>query len=76
MIHGSDVTYSLTQQYRIQANEQTRDWIDSFVVGDLKPIPHDFKYDLRVFDNAKAMFEAIQMRDNEIGLSRLLATFD
>lgn len=76
LIQGSDVTYSLTQQYRIQANEQTRDWIDSFVAGDLKPIPHDFKYDLREFDDAKAMFEAIQMRDNEIGLSRLLATFD
>lgn len=76
LIHGSDVTYSLTQQYRIQANEQTRDWIDSFVSGTLKPIPHDFKYDLRVFDDAQKLFETIQMRDNEFGLSRLLATFD
>lgn len=69
----------LRDQLRIQANPATikwlRDFIDKRVVA---PIPNDKNYDLRIFNDAQDMYQAIRAKaqDTTNGLSRVVATFD
>lgn len=70
-------TFELTDQFRIQADEEIVDWIDAFVDKKVKPIPKTTEdYELKIFNNAADMFEAIKGKDEEHKLSRVVATFD
>ncbi|WP_411842453.1 DUF2075 domain-containing protein [Salinicoccus sp. HZC-1] len=70
-------TFELTDQFRIQADEEIVDWIDAFVDKKVKPIPKTTgEYELKIFNNAADMFEAIKEKDEEHKLSRIVATFD
>lgn len=69
----------LQNQLRINATEDTINWIRSFVdQGDIKPIPRDQTYDFKVFTSVTDMYHHIQTKshDESKGISRLLATFD
>lgn len=70
----------LSNQLRIDANKETIQWIRDITDKKIiKKIPKDSKYDLRIFDDAKKMYEAIRdkaLGDQKAGLSRILATFD
>lgn len=69
--------YRLTDQFRIQANPAVVDWIDDFVNKKVKPIPYSGNdYELKVFNHAGEMFEAIKDKDEKYQLSRVVATFD
>ena len=69
----------LTGQLRIVAGPQTIEWIDQFtknrIVG---PIPHDEKYEIKVFDSPEKLQEAIKQKacQQNSKLSRLIATYD
>jgi DUF2075 family protein len=69
--------FHLTTQFRMQADDQVIDWIDHFT-GDqqLLPITPSFfnNYDFRVFDDAETMRQAIVHQNNQVGLSRVVAT--
>ncbi|MFT8909193.1 MAG: DNA/RNA helicase domain-containing protein [Lentilactobacillus diolivorans] len=70
---------SLTNQLRIHANTKTISWIRDIVdKGIITDIPHDKQYDLRIFDDPVEMYDAIREKDKDetLGVSRLLATFD
>ncbi|GHP13914.1 hypothetical protein YK48G_13390 [Lentilactobacillus fungorum] len=70
----------LSNQLRIHANQQTIDWIRDITDKKIiKKIPEDKNYDLKIFDDAKEMYQAIREKalgDQKSGLSRILATFD
>ncbi|GEP25260.1 DUF2075 domain-containing protein [Lentilactobacillus diolivorans] len=70
---------SLTNQLRIHANTKTISWIRDIVdKGIITDIPYDKQYDLRIFDDPVEMYHAIREKDKDetLGVSRLLATFD
>ena len=70
-------TFELTDQFRIQADDEIVDWIDDFVSKKVRPIPESSdNYELKVFDDAGEMFDLIQKRDETHSLSRVVATFD
>lgn len=69
----------LTKQMRMQTDEQTKDWIDSFTYeGILKDIPKSSNYEIKVFDNPTDLELAIEAKASakETSLSRLVATYD
>ena len=69
----------LTNQMRIDASAETIQWIRDIVDNRIvEKIPEDKKYDLKIFDNANEMYQAIKekSKDQERGLSRVVATFD
>lgn len=69
----------LTDQMRMIAGPQTIKWIDSFTKDLLiEPIPHDEKYEIKVYDSPESLQEAIKIKSlcPESKLSRLIATYD
>lgn len=70
----------LTNQMRIDAEEQTVDWIRNLVDNQIVlNIPSDDKgYEIKVFEDAERMHNAIKekSKDQEKGISRIVATFD
>lgn len=74
----------LKQQFRIDASDETIQWISDFIDG--KPIgriPCDEKYEIKIFDSPVELHRAIRAKAEEgredeesLGLSRLLATYD
>lgn len=70
-------TFELTDQFRIQADDEVVNWIDDFVSKKVRPVPEtDDSYELKVFDDAGEMFELIKQKDEAHDLSRIVATFD
>lgn len=70
---------TLNHQLRMNANQATQDWLTAFVQeGVIGPVPADQEYDLKVFTDPVAMYNAIKEKaqDQSHGLSRMLATFD
>ncbi|MCI1552943.1 MAG: DUF2075 domain-containing protein [Levilactobacillus sp.] len=70
---------TLKHQLRMNANQATQDWLIHFVQdGVVGPVPADENYDLQVFTDPVAMYDAIRTKaqDQTHGLSRMLATFD
>jgi len=69
-------TYRLTHQFRMQANDALVQWINAFTHRDLRPLPASggAHYDLRIFDDAEAMRQAIVARNQQGGLSRIVST--
>ncbi|MGF3215028.1 DUF2075 domain-containing protein [Facklamia sp. P12945] len=70
----------LTNQMRIDAEEQTVDWIRNLVDNQIVlNIPNDDKgYEIKIFEDAEKMHAAIKekSKDQEKGISRIVATFD
>lgn len=70
-------TFELTDQFRIQADASVVDWIDNFVERKVTSIPKSTgDYELKIFDDAGKMFEAIEEKNDQYNLSRIVATFD
>ncbi|MCG1009708.1 DUF2075 domain-containing protein [Salinicoccus sp. ID82-1] len=78
MTKGAKVErFELTDQFRIQADQEVVDWIDSFVDKKVKRFPEKTgDYELKLFDSAAEMFKAIEDKDRKHQLSRVVATFD
>ncbi|WP_243677491.1 DNA/RNA helicase domain-containing protein [Weissella confusa] len=55
----------LKHQFRIDANDETVDWIESFVQGEIKPIPEDDSYELKIFENVSDMYEEIKSKNKD-----------
>ncbi|MHC5228943.1 DUF2075 domain-containing protein [Enterococcus sp. LJL99] len=69
----------LSNQMRINANEDTVQWIRNLIDYQIvNPIPKDKNYDLRIFDDPDKMYQMIKQRakNNDCGISRMIATFD
>lgn len=74
----------LKQQFRIDASDETIQWIGDFIDGkDVGQIPYDEKYEIKIFDSPVELHRAIRAKAEEgredeesLGLSRLLATYD
>jgi len=68
--------YQLTNQFRMQANDDVINWINDFKRKKLTPLPKDEGYELKVFESLEEMHEEIIVKNNEFGLSRIVSTFD
>lgn len=68
--------YQLTNQFRMQANDDVINWINAFKHKQLLPIPKDMNYEFKVFETMEDMHEKIKVQNNEFGLSRVVSTFD
>ncbi|WP_318766888.1 DUF2075 domain-containing protein [Lactiplantibacillus carotarum] len=72
----------LVNQERMDANQQTIDWIRNLVINrTVQPIPDDSHYQLRVARSPERLYQKIRTLDQEVGqngasLTRMLATFD
>ncbi|EXJ22514.1 hypothetical protein ADIAL_2100 [Alkalibacterium sp. AK22] len=69
----------LKNQIRINAEQKTINWIRTLVDHQhVLPVPNDSRYDLRIMDTPEALNDLIEVKakDQEYGLSRLLATYD
>lgn len=75
----NDNYIELNNQMRIRASESTikwiRDIIDNRVLNKLKK---DSEYEIKIFDSAKELQDAIKLKDEnqKLGISRLIATYD
>lgn len=69
-------TYRLTNQFRLQADEDVIDWINAFKAKQIQAFPASKDYDLRVFETLEEMHLMILEQDKKHGLSRVVSTFD
>lgn len=75
----NDNLIQLSNQMRINANEDTVQWIRNLIDYQIvNPIPKDKNYDLRIFDDPSKMYQEIKKKaeDKKHGISRMIATFD
>lgn len=68
--------YELKRQMRMAASEKSTQWINDFVEKKITKIPNDPNYEIRVFEEAKLMHDAIKIKEVQGKLSRVVATFD
>lgn len=69
----------LDEQMRMTSSPETLRWVRALVdERQVGPIPRDDGYEVRVFDDPQALYDAVRQKalDEEHGLSRLTATFD
>ncbi|GMA54236.1 hypothetical protein GCM10025857_55930 [Alicyclobacillus contaminans] len=82
MVHEANLKdnyIELQNQLRINANQQTINWIREIIdKQEVQNIPKDNNYDLKVFNTVEKMYEAIKekAKNEDYGISRILATFD
>ncbi|MDQ0221435.1 DUF2075 domain-containing protein [Peribacillus cavernae] len=74
--HYSSKTVKLTDQMRMNASPQTIHWIDRFVAKEILPIPYENSFELKIFEDATSFKTAIQEKNEVVGLSRIVSTFD
>lgn len=76
--HYSAKTVKLTDQMRMNASPETINWIDCFVSKEVLPPPveKDSSFELKFFKDAESFKTAIERKNNDIGLSRIVSTFD
>lgn len=69
-------TYRLTHQFRMTASDELLTWINQFTHRQVTPLPVNAgtNYDLRIYTDAEKMRQAIFKRNQEVGLSRIVAT--
>lgn len=78
-IVDSAESVSLEKQWRIDASEQTKQYIwdlTHFEKNSLTRPVQDKNYEIKFFNSAQTMFEAIRQKDVEFGLLRLVSTYD
>lgn len=68
--------YQLSNQFRMQANDEVIDWINAFKKKEVHAIPKDENYDFKVFETMEEMHEKIKSKNDQYGLSRVVSTFD
>lgn len=67
--------YPLTSQMRVRAGDDYVGYVRGVLDGSIDQ-PRTFDgYDLRFFDDVGEMYDAIQERESEVGLARMLAGF-
>lgn len=69
-------TFNLDKQFRVTGNGQVVNWIDQFTQGHLLPKPVDSQFDFKIFADGQPMYDLIRQRDQQVALSRLVATAD
>lgn len=71
-------TLVLKDQMRMNANPETIKWIDNFVAKKILPLPleNDSTFELKFFEDPGTFKTAIKEKNAEIGLSRIVSTFD
>ncbi|MCP9313069.1 DUF2075 domain-containing protein [Liquorilactobacillus satsumensis] len=69
-------TFKLTTQFRVQAAADVQGWLAAFVQRRIMVMPHKQRFDFRIMDDARKMYQLIQKHERTEGLSRLLATYD
>lgn len=74
-LSGHHEQYRLTNQFRMQASEEIIAWIDAFKEKRVLPIPNDV-YEVKVFETLELMHNKIKERNEQVGLSRVVSTFD
>lgn len=72
----SSESLQLTDQMRMHASPETVKWIDRFVAKEVLPLPRDSKYELKIFEDPCKFKDAILKKNHEVGLSRIVSTFD
>lgn len=68
--------YKLTNQFRMQANENVIRWINAFKSKKLHPLPNDDHYEVLICETLSEMAGIVKERDQKYGLSRVVSTFD
>ncbi|MEC5317417.1 DUF2075 domain-containing protein [Brenneria populi subsp. brevivirga] len=73
--------YMLQHQFRMRADAAVQRWIRSFCRRELLPLPSSAAgrksdFEIRVFDDAQAMYDAVKEKNASSGLSRMLSTYD
>ncbi len=80
LINGFDTrTIYLEEQWRIHASPEMRQWIQElahFEKNSLIKPPKDEDYDVEFFDNSREFKAAIETKNKQNGLSRMVATYD
>lgn len=67
--------FELREQFRMHADSAVVDWINAFTSRQLLPLPlHQDHYDLQIFDDAQTMYQQIRDKNEQMGLSRIVAT--
>lgn len=76
---GPQNVINLHNQMRIDASAETIDWIENIINnGKIGRLPQDDKYEVKVFADPAEMQAAIKNKnkDQDRGISRMVATFD
>lgn len=74
--------YVLRHQFRMRADAAVQHWIRCFCRRKLPPLPssamnhREGAFEIRVFDDALAMYDAVKEKNAFSGLSRMLSTYD
>lgn len=68
--------YILKNQFRMNASEDMINWIDQFVEKKITPIPKEETFEFQIFESADRMYKKIREKNKEVGLARLVSTFD
>lgn len=67
--------FSMNFQYRMVTSNEQVQWMDDLTAEKpLREFPHNSDFEFKVFDQAGTMFEAIKERNQEVGMSRMVAT--
>ncbi|MFT9373633.1 DUF2075 domain-containing protein [Liquorilactobacillus hordei] len=66
----------LQKQFRVEADADVQDWIAEFCSKKIQQVPKKQKFDFRIMNDAKEMYELVKEHEKTVGLSRLLATYD
>lgn len=68
----------LTDQMRMNAGPEIIQWINDFISKKISPPPlvKDSSFELKFFEDAKTFKAAIESKNKEVGLSRIVSTFD
>lgn len=80
LVNGIDTrTIFLEDQWRIRGNLQTQNWIKNlahFEENALTVPPKDKNYDIQFFEDAQNFKHAVEQKNQEKGISRIVATYD
>lgn len=69
--------FYLHQQFRMKADSDVLSWVDGFIHKKILPLPHKHQnYDFRLFDDAKVMYDLLLEKNKQVGMCRILATYD
>ncbi|EHN59488.1 DUF2075 domain-containing protein [Oenococcus kitaharae] len=67
--------FNMDFQYRMVASDDQVRWMDDLTAEKpLKPFPTNSNFDFKVFSTAGALYEQIKKKNQEAGLSRVVAT--
>ncbi|MDF8374720.1 DUF2075 domain-containing protein [Weissella paramesenteroides] len=80
IVNGKNtLTVNLNEQWRIEANSATLKWIENFAhfsENSMVTPPKDDVYDIRFFEDVSDFRHEIESKNDQFGLSRLVATYD